>query len=181
MPLSAPLKKWISDCKAYAAKHNCSYKQAMSALKKLKKSRKSYNGGGHSDLNGSSLTEAFTGGQEGNMNPVKANDASDHNNLPVTTNNSQLTSPPPPSGSGSGSGSSSMSGGSGMSQFEVGNQNSNQQQQQQTGGKRRRRRSASNKSNSKRRSQSQSGGKGRKSRRGRRRSSRGGSLSYSQY
>ena len=68
MPLPTALKKWISDCKAYAAKHNCSYKQAMSALKKLKKSRKSYNGGGAGalELNGSPLNEGFATNREGN-------------------------------------------------------------------------------------------------------------------
>jgi hypothetical protein len=131
----------------------------MSALKKLKKSRKSHQSGGHSDLNGSPLTEGFAS-QEGNtgMQPGAKPDNGSHpeSNGPLPDDN--------------------MKGGSGMSQFEVGNQ--------QTGGRRRRRRSGSK---SKRRgqsqSQSQSGGKHRKSRRGRgrRRSYRGGSLSYSQY
>jgi hypothetical protein len=172
MPLPTALKKWISDCKAYAAKHNCSYKQAMSALKKLKKSRKSYNGGGAglSDLNGSPLTETFTGKESnaGTMNPVANTDGG-----------SPPPHPPPAGGDGSkvvpnaDPNITPNQGGGGMSQFEVGNQ------QKQTGGRRRRRRG----SKSKRRgqSQSQSGGKRRKSRRGRRRSSRGGSLSYSQY
>ena len=164
MPLPTALKNWISDCKAYAAKHNCSYKQAMSALKKLKKSRKSYHGGGAgaAELNGSSLTEGFAG-KEGNA-PMKQ---------PVTADGGSAdpNAPPPPSPPDHPS-PMNQGGGSGMSQFEVGNQDTTQ-----TGGRRRRRRG----SKSKRRGQNQNGGKRRKSRRNRRRSSRGGSLSYSQY
>ena len=48
MPLAGPLRAWIAKCKAYAAEHGCSYKEAMSALGgKGKKShrRKSHRGG----------------------------------------------------------------------------------------------------------------------------------------
>lgn len=48
MPLAGPLRAWIAKCKAYAAQHGCSYKEAMSALGgKSKKShrRKSHRGG----------------------------------------------------------------------------------------------------------------------------------------
>jgi hypothetical protein len=173
MPLPTALKKWISDCKAYAAKHNCSYKQAMSALKKLKKSRKSYNGGGAGalELNGSPLNEGFAG-QEG-MKPV-ASGGDPPVPLPPATSGGDA-GPTATSGGDAGSTATpaAMSGGGGMSMFEAG----------QVGGKRRRRRGSKSKRQSQ--SQSQSGGKRRKSRRGpgrRRRSSRGGSaLSYSQY
>ena len=50
MPLAGPLRAWIAKCKAYAAQHGCSYKDAMSALGgKGKKShrRKSHRGGSH--------------------------------------------------------------------------------------------------------------------------------------
>jgi hypothetical protein len=153
MPLPTALKKWISDCKAYAAKHNCSYKQAMTALKKLKKSRKSHQSGGHSDLNGSPLTETFT--VKESVVGTMAADGDSH------TAQDKPAVPVPPMKQGGGS----------ADLFGVGAVG-------QTGGRRRRRRG----SKSKRQSQSQSGGKRRKSRRGRRRSSRGGSaLSYSQY
>ena len=177
MPLPAALKNWISDCKAYAAKHNCSYKQAMSALKKLKKSRKSYNGGGHNDLAGSPLNEGFTG-QEGNteMKPAAGGnslptDGGMSGGLPDT--GAKLPTPPPAQGGG----------GAGI--FEAG-------AIKQTGGRRRRRRGPksnkrsrnNNHNQNQNQNQNQNGGKRRKSRRGtgrRRRSSRGGSLSYSQY
>jgi hypothetical protein len=170
MPLPTALKKWISDCKAYAAKHNCSYKQAMSALKKLKKSRKSYQGGGHNDLNGSPL-EGFAG-QEGNtgMDSKHAGGDPSAAHADAGPANGSPTPPPPPPPPGAGH--TAMSGGGGMSMFEAG----------QVGGRRRRRRGSKSKRQSQ--SQSQNGGKRRKSRRGRgrRRSSRGGSaLSYSQY
>ena len=171
MPLPTALKKWISDCKAYAAKHNCSYKQAMTALKKLKKSRKSYQGGSHSDLAGSSLSgiEAF-GSQEG---------ATDMKGGLPPAGSVPAPAPAPAGGdvhlpAAAAAGTPPvMGGGAGLDLFAVGNT-------QQTGGRRRRRRG----SKSKRRgqSQNQNGGKRRKSRRGRRRSSRGGSaLGYSQY
>ena len=56
--LAAPLKRWIAQCKAYAAKEGCTYKEAMTALKK--KGRKtSHRGGGVAD-------NAFAlGGKEG--------------------------------------------------------------------------------------------------------------------
>ena len=177
MPLPTALKKWISDCKAYAAKHNCSYKQAMSALKKLKKSRKSYRGGGAgaTELNGSSV-EAFSG-QEG-MNasaPPTAPPKDDTPAHPTSGMNGGVSDAPgipPPSSPPQAQG----GGGPGPTMFEAG-------AVQQTGGRRRRRRGpkSNKRSRNNNQNQNQNGGKRRKSRRGRRRSSRGGSLSYSQY
>ena len=174
MPLPTALKKWISDCKAYAAKHNnCSYKQAMTALKKLKKSRKSYRGGGHSDLNGSSI-EAFSG-QEGMNASAPPSAPPKDATAPADSMNAGVSDahdiPPPPNHPVQG-------GGGGASIFEAG-------AVQQNGGRRRRRRGpkSNKRSRGQSQNQSQNGGKRRKSRRGRgrRRSSRGGSLSYSQY
>ena len=67
MPLAGPLRAWIAKCKAYAAQHGCSYKDAMSALggksKKSHRRRKSHRGGNNgvadsaAEYNGSNTVE----------------------------------------------------------------------------------------------------------------------------
>ena len=173
MPLASPLRKWISDCKAYAAKHGCSYKQAMKALKRSR--RNGQHGGGVADQAFS--LEGFTQKQEGNQNmqpPAGDHSAQGVGASPASTPPIPPPSSPPPPQAG------------GQAMFEAGavaNKPSQQQQQQQQGGKYRRR---GKKGTRKGRSQSHSGGGKRRknksgSRRRRRNHSGGSSLSYSQY
>ena len=186
--LAAPLKKWIADCKAYAAKHGCSYKEAMTALKKSRKRGHSQHGGGGVADSALSL-EGFALGKEGNQNMGSGAAAGGHseaggaNNAAVNTATAAGAPPPPPPPPGNGT---SQVGGQPM--FEAG-----AVAQSQSGGRRRRRSRESKRksrshsrshSRSRSQSRSQSGGKRRRSQRQRHhRSSRGGSgsLSYSQY
>ena len=159
--LAAPLKKWIAQCKAYAAKNGCSYKEAMTALKKSR--RASHHGGGVAD-NAASVgsREGFEGQHTGTPPPTHASAPPAHAGTPPPP----AGTPPPPDG---------QHGGQAM--FETG--------APQAGGRRRRRSSGYSK---RKRSQQQTGGK-RRSRsnsrgrgRGRRQTKRGGSaLSYSMY
>ncbi len=174
MPLASPLRKWISDCKAYAAKHGCSYKQAMKALKRSR--RNGQHGGGVADQAFS--LEGFTQKQEGNQNTQPP--AGDHSaqgtgapTSPAGTHHlpPQAAGTPPPPQAG------------GQAMFEAGAVADKPLQQQQQGGKYRRR---GKKGTRKGRSQSHSGGGKRRknksgSRRRRRNHSGGSSLSYSQY
>jgi hypothetical protein len=141
----------------------------MTALKKLKKSRKSYRGGGAGagELTGS-VIEQFTGQEGMNAAPSAAPPKDAIPAPPAGGMNGGVSDAPniPPS----------QGGGAGETMFEAG-------AVQQTGGRRRRRRGpkSNKRSRNNNQNQNQNGGKRRKSRRGRRRSSRGGSLSYSQY
>jgi len=163
--LAAPLKKWIAQCKAYAAKHGCSYKEAMTALKKSRKA--SHRGGGVAD------TAAAVGGAEGfeNLPSPSAHSAG----TPAHSAGTPPAPPAPPTQHQSG----------GQPMFEAG---ATAQSQSQDGGKRRRKLSKrkrgqnQNRSRSQSQSQSQQGGRRRRRSRGRRQTKRGGSpLSYSAY
>jgi hypothetical protein len=159
--LAAPLKKWIAQCKAYAAKHGCSYKEAMTALKKSRKA--SHRGGGVAD------NAAAVGGAEGFENPSPSAPA--HASAPPAHAGAPPAPPAPPTQPQSG----------GQSMFEAG---APAQTQSQAGGKRRRKLSKRKRSQNRSRSQSQQGGKrgGRSRGRGRRQTKRGGAaLSYSAY
>ena len=167
--LAAPLKRWIAQCKAYAAKKGCTYKEAMTALKKKKSGKTSYRGGGVADhafeLDGK---EGFDGGMPsapdaGGMPPSPA-----AGGMPDAAAAAGGMPPgPPPQG---------QSGGQAM--FEAG--------APQMGGKRRRKSSKRRRSQNRNQSHSQNGGRRRRgsrsSRRGRRQTKRGGApLSYSAY
>ncbi len=172
MPLASPLRKWISDCKAYAAKHGCSYKQAMKALKRSR--RNGQHGGGVADQAFS--LEGFTQKQEGNQNtqPPAGDHSAQGTGAPTSPAGThplptQAAGTPPPQAGG-------------QAMFEAGAVADKSQQQKQ-GGKYRRR---GKKGTRKGRSQSHSGGGKRRknksgSRRRRRNHSGGSSLSYSQY
>jgi len=173
MPLASPLRKWISDCKAYAAKHGCSYKQAMKALKRSR--RNGQHGGGVADQAFS--LEGFTQKQEGNQNiqPPAGDHSAQGAGAPTSPAGTHplptqaADTPPPQTG--------------GQAMFEAGAVADKPLQQQQQGGKYRRR---GKKGTRKGRSQSHSGGGKRRknksgSRRRRRNHSGGSSLSYSQY
>ena len=106
MPLAGPLRAWIAKCKAYAAEHGCSYKDAMSALGgKGKKShrRKSHRGG----------------------NGV-ADSAAEYNGGNTVEGAANMTGPPPapstdsPAAPADGADSHGQSGGGMASAFEVG-------------------------------------------------------------
>lgn len=138
MPLAGPLRAWIAKCKAYAAEHGCSYKEAMSALGgKGKKShrRKSHRGGtaGIAD----NAAEYNSGNTSGNT----IEGAENMGGAP-----SSPQSPPPQPQGGGGLGSA----------FEVGSM---------SGGRRRRRR-GSKRCGSKRRGSKRRGSKRRQSKRG---------------
>lgn len=180
--LAAPLKKWIAQCKAYAAKHGCSYKEAMSALKKSRK--RGQTGGGVADHAASVEGFSLHAGKEGMEAAAGAPGAGAHAGTP----------PPPTAHAGAPAaahagapaaahaGAPAQSGGQAM--FEAGAVEPNKQQQT-AGGKYGRRNSKRKSRHSRSRSQRQNhtGGKkkGRKSHR-RSRNYRGGSpLAYSQY
>lgn len=139
MPLAGPLRAWIAKCKAYAAQHGCSYKDAMSALggksKKSHRRRKSHRGGN----NGVADSAAEYNG--GNTVEGAANMAG--------TPPAPSTSPAPADGADS----HGQSGGGMASAFEVGGMTG-------MGGGRRRRRG------SKRRGSKRRGSKRRGSKRG---------------
>ena len=155
MPLAGPLKAWIAKCKAYAAQHGCSYKEAMSALGgKGKKShrRKSHRGGGVADY-------AHTLEGAANMAGDATPDAgSQHPPPPAPTSNDAAA----PHSAG-------QSGGGMASAFEVGAMSG------MSGGRRRRRARGSKCRGSKRR------GSRRNSRRRQSKRGGGGSLSYSDF
>ena len=155
MPLAGPLKAWIAKCKAYAAQHGCSYKEAMSALSgKGKKShrRKSHRGGGVAD---------YAHNLEGaaNMAGDTKPDGSQHA-PPAPTPSNDAAAALHPAG---------QSGGGMASAFEVGAMSG------MSGGRRRRRARGSKCRGSKRR------GSRRNSRRRQSKRGGGGSLSYSDF
>ena len=140
MPLAGPLRAWIAKCKAYAAQHGCSYKEAMSALGgKSKKShrRKSHRGGA---LGVADSAADYQGGEiEGAAN------------MAGNTKDGGAPPPPPPS----------TSGGGGMaSAFEVGAMTG------MSGGRRRRRRSNKHRGSKSRRRGSRRSSRRRQSKRG---------------
>jgi len=158
MPLAGPLRAWIAKCKAYAAQHGCSYKEAMSALGgKGKKSHrhKSHRGGGVADS-----AQSLEGATNMGDSAAQAEGATPSPPPPPTTPGG-----PAPAHAG-------QTGGGGMaSAFEVGAMSG------MSGGRRRRR-------GSKHRGSKHRGSKRRGSRRNsRRRQSKrgGGSLSYSDF
>ena len=169
--LAAPLKRWIAQCKAYAAKEGCTYKEAMTALKK--KGRKtSHRGGGVADnafaLGGKEGFDAGTPPLPGAAGGIPPSPAA--GGMPDAAAAAGGMPPGPPSQSG------------GQAMFEAGSP--------QMGGKRRRksskRRRSQNRNQSHSQSHSQNGGRRRRgsrsSRRGRRQTKRGGApLSYSAY
>jgi len=153
MPLAGPLRAWIAKCKAYAAQHGCSYKEAMSALGgKSKKShrRKSHRGGGdgvaaHAESFESLESAAPMAGASGDKTPSAGSSDSHDAAAPAA-----------------------QTGGGIASSFEVGAMTG------MSGVRRRRRARGSN---------SRRGSKRRGSRRNsrRRQSKRGGGLSYSEF
>ena len=137
MPLAGPLRAWIAKCKAYAAEHGCSYKEAMSALGgKGKKShrRKSHRGG--------SPGIADSAAEYNSGNTIEGAENMGAPGAP----SSPPSPPPPPTQGGGGLGSA----------FEVGSM---------SGGRRRRRR-GSKRGGSKRRGSKRRGSKRRQSKRG---------------
>ena len=129
MPLAGPLRAWIAKCKAYAAQHGCSYKEAMSALGgKSKKShrRKSHRGGAPGVADAAADFQGDNGSIEGAANMAGDPPAASAGAPP----------PPPPASSGSGM----------ASAFEVGAMTG------MHGGRRRRRRGSKSKRRGSRRS-----------------------------
>ena len=151
MPLAGPLRAWIAKCKAYAAQHGCSYKDAMSALggksKKSHRRRKSHRGGNHG----------------------VADSAAEYNGGNTVEGAANMAGTPPAPSTDSpaahAAGAEGQSGGGMASAFEVGAMTG------MDGGRRRRRGS---RRGSKRRGSKRRGSK-------RRGSKRGGALSYSEF
>ena len=139
MPLAGPLRAWIAKCKAYAAQHGCSYKEAMSALGgKGKKSHrhKSHRGG----------------------NAGVADSAAEYNGVEGAANMAGPPPPPPPPTEASPDAPPPQTGGGMASAFEVGAMTG------MNGGRRRRR--GSKRGGSKRRGSKRGGSKRRGSKRG---------------
>lgn len=138
MPLAGPLRAWIAKCKAYAAQHGCSYKEAMSALGgKSKKShrRKSHRGGAPGVADSAAEYQGVEGAANMAGDPPKSDGGA----------------PPPPPANG---------GGGMASAFEVGAMTG------MSGGRRRRRRSNKHRGSKSRRRGSRRSSRRRQSKRG---------------
>ena len=152
MPLAGPLRAWIAKCKAYAAQHGCSYKDAMSALGG--KGRKSHRRKSHRGGSGVADSAAEYNGGDSVVEGA-ANMAVDGSHPAPQQQQQQQHTP-------------SQTGGGMASAFEVGAMTG------MSGGRRRKRRGGSKRRGSKRRGSKRRGSKCR-------RSKRGGALSYSDF